>query len=148
MKLKTIKPIFCSANLGVALGIIIHVVTFNAPFATLYSEDVYQGLSVSSKMALALLPNVGMWFGLKVIVSKESSGDGLQWSHVASPVSEYDDLTMLHVWLMLIIDIFLYLIFIWYLDNVKPGKYGVARKWYFFLQVSVIIIYTIDIQQV
>ncbi|KAM9954402.1 hypothetical protein ACTFIW_003943 [Dictyostelium discoideum] len=34
---------------------------------------------------------------------------------------------------MLIFDIFLYILILWYLDNVITGEYGIPKKWYFFL---------------
>ncbi|KAN0018508.1 hypothetical protein ACTFIU_011126 [Dictyostelium citrinum] len=34
---------------------------------------------------------------------------------------------------MLFLDIFIYIIVLWYLDNVVTGEYGIPKKWYFFL---------------
>ena len=30
----------------------------------------------------------------------------------------------------------MFILLLWYLDNVRPGKYGVAQPWYFPLTVS------------
>lgn len=42
-----------------------------------------------------------------------------------------NDLSMGFVYLMLIFDIALYSLLTWYVDNVRPGQYGLARPWYF-----------------
>ncbi len=46
-----------------------------------------------------------------------------------------EPLTMGAIWGMFIADMIIYGAITWYIDAVKPGKYGVARKWYFLFQV-------------
>lgn len=46
-------------------------------------------------------------------------------------------MTMGVVWAMLLADMLIYGIIIWYVDAIFPGKYGVAKKWYFPFQVGV-----------
>ena len=38
------------------------------------------------------------------------------------------------VFIMLIVDIILYGVLIWYIEAVFPGKYGVSKPWYFPVQ--------------
>lgn len=47
-----------------------------------------------------------------------------------------DDLTFAHIIGMLLFDAFLFGLMTWYIDAVFPGKYGVPKPWYFFVQVS------------
>lgn len=40
------------------------------------------------------------------------------------------------VWAMLAVDIIIFTIIAFYVDSIKPGKFGVAQKWYFPFQKS------------
>jgi ATP-binding cassette, subfamily A (ABC1), member 3 len=51
-------------------------------------------------------------------------------------VSPDDDLTLAQIMGMLLFDAFLYGLLAWYIDAVFPGKYGMPKPWYFFMQVS------------
>lgn len=37
---------------------------------------------------------------------------------------------------MLIFDSILYAVLTWYIESVFPGEYGISKKWYFFVLVS------------
>jgi hypothetical protein len=39
------------------------------------------------------------------------------------------------IWGMFVANMIIYGLITWYIDSVKPGKYGVAKKWYFLFQV-------------
>lgn len=43
--------------------------------------------------------------------------------------------------IMLLVDIVLYSIIAWYVDNVNPGPYGRAKPFYFMFQVKVLEIF-------
>lgn len=54
---------------------------------------------------------------------------GIQWSNIAKSSSGgTDDITMLHVFIMLLIDMILYMLFTFYMDRVNPGQYGVRES--------------------
>ncbi|XP_047110492.1 phospholipid-transporting ATPase ABCA1-like isoform X1 [Schistocerca piceifrons] len=81
---------------------------------------------------LCLLPQGGLLRGLIIMWQYELRGDGLQWNTVISPpVGNPEDLTMADVFLMYLLSILLYILITNYMDTVKPGKYGVARSWYY-----------------
>uniref|UniRef100_A0A452TZT2 ATP-binding cassette sub-family A member 3-like n=1 Tax=Ursus maritimus TaxID=29073 RepID=A0A452TZT2_URSMA len=61
---------------------------------------------------------------------------GVQWDNILSPVNPDDDLTFAHIIGMLLFDAFLFGLMTWYIDAVFPGKYGVPKPWYFFVQKS------------
>ena len=44
------------------------------------------------------------------------------------------------VWILLLVDVLIYGFLTWYMDSIKPGPFGVAKKWYFLFQVSFEII--------
>uniref|UniRef100_A0A8C6MKT9 ABC transporter domain-containing protein n=1 Tax=Moschus moschiferus TaxID=68415 RepID=A0A8C6MKT9_MOSMO len=61
---------------------------------------------------------------------------GAKWNNFLSRVSPDDELTLAQIMVMLLFDAFLYGLLTWYIDAVFPGKYGVPKPWYFFMQVS------------
>ena len=46
------------------------------------------------------------------------------------------------VWILLLVDVLIYGFLTWYMDSIKPGPFGVAKKWYFLFQVSFEIVDT------
>ncbi|XP_032184454.1 ATP-binding cassette sub-family A member 3-like isoform X3 [Mustela erminea] len=61
---------------------------------------------------------------------------GVQWDNIQSPVSPDDDLRFVHIMGMLLFDAALFGLMAWYMDAVFPGRYGVPKPWYFFVQKS------------
>ena len=59
------------------------------------------------------------------------SGSGVQWSNIDMPPNIDDDFTILHCVLFLVFDIIFYSIITWYVDEVKPGQYGLLKPLYF-----------------
>ena len=116
-----------------ALGIILQFATW-LPVGAVSSQTYIW--SVSTKMAVCLVPNMGLSFAFMLIIGKEMDTSGMSWSTLGSPISTVDDMTLLHVWTMFFLDFLLYLIVLWYMDNVRPGKYGLAKKFYFPFQVN------------
>ena len=45
-------------------------------------------------------------------------------------------MTLVDIWLCHLISSLVFTSLLWYLDNVRPGKYGVAQPWYFPFSVS------------
>ena len=64
------------------------------------------------------------------------STDGLQWKNLWNRIDTNDPQTMGLYWLMFLVDIFIYAFMMYYVDTIKPGKYGVGRKWYFPFEVN------------
>jgi hypothetical protein len=63
-------------------------------------------------------------------------GEGLDWQNFfTSPSGKKGDMSVGLVWVMFIVDSVLYSIVTWYIDSIMPGKYGVAKPWYFFIMV-------------
>ena len=72
---------------------------------------------------------------LKVLQSLEGTG-GLQWNNLWGRIEPDDPMTMGLYWLMFLVDIAIYAFIMWYIDTIKPGTYGVGRKWYFPFEVQ------------
>ena len=66
---------------------------------------------------------------------QEGRATGVQWSNLFKRSEPSDPLTMGAIWGMFLADMIVYGIITWYIDSINPGKYGVARKWYFLFQV-------------
>lgn len=57
--------------------------------------------------------------------------EGIQWSNIDKSPIPGDETSFSWCCYMMLIDGCIYLVIGWYIRNVKPGKYGVARPWYF-----------------
>ena len=123
------------ANLAVALGIVLHFGTWlPGGFIT---PDSYFAWSLGTKIAISLVPNLGFTFGFIMMWFRETSGSGgMTWANVNKPVISSDNMTLVHVWCCHLISSLVFTVLLWYLDNVRPGKYGVAQPWYFPFTVS------------
>ena len=73
--------------------------------------------------------------GCKVLTVLEANGLGLQWDNVTQDVYETAELSMMDIFGMFMINILMYLVIMWYLEGIMPGKFGVPRKYYFPFQV-------------
>ena len=95
------------------------------------------------------LINVLLWFLLQCLWSPlafaiggtyiaqwELQQYGLQWDNVLTTPIIDDHLAFIGIAMMLIVDMILYLVVAWYIEGVFPGRYGVAKPWYFPLQPS------------
>lgn len=102
---------------------------FMVPYTILNMK--YQELTLSTKMSASLMSNTAMSYGFQLICMFETTGAGLQWDNLFSPVTPDDNITMAHVFLMLIIDSIIYMCIALYVEAIYPGKYGVAKPWHF-----------------
>ena len=53
------------------------------------------------------------------------------FDNIDIPAIEDDQLSFLSIAVILIVDAFLYFLATWYIEGVYPGRYGVAKPWYF-----------------
>jgi hypothetical protein len=64
---------------------------------------------------------------------------GLTWMNLfKAPSGIKGDISVGLVWLMFIVDIIIYSIVTWYISSITPGKYILAKPWYFIFLVSYI----------
>ena len=115
---------------------VVHYLTYIIPSTVIGSDQAFIDLPRGAKWAMGItMPNMGLFMGCKVLTVLEANGLGLQWDNVSQSVYETTKLSMLDIFGMFLIDIVMYLIIMWYLEAIMPGKFGVARKYYFPFQV-------------
>ena len=125
-----------AANLAVALGIVFHFGTWIP--AGLITPENYFKWTAGTKIAISLVPNMGYSFGFMLMWFRERDGSGgMGWHNIGQPINASDNLTLLHIWLCNLISTVIFNLILWYMDNVRPGKYGVAQKLYFPFQVMI-----------
>jgi hypothetical protein len=68
------------------------------------------------------MSDVAFGIGCFYFASHEQSGEGAQWSNVASSPKDGDAYSLLGCILMMLFDSVLYLILTWYIETVFPGE--------------------------
>ncbi|MPC11276.1 ATP-binding cassette sub-family A member 17 [Portunus trituberculatus] len=71
-------------------------------------------------------------------VRDEKKTLGVQWDTIWETGNPRDELTPGAILLMMVLDTFLYLLLVWYVDQISPGKYGVPLPFYFPFQVVIL----------
>ncbi|XP_057605512.1 phospholipid-transporting ATPase ABCA3-like [Hippopotamus amphibius kiboko] len=126
-----ITTFFNKTTLAVSIGGFIYFLVF-FPYTIILS--MYEELSITVKLASCLSPNIAVALGINTLSKMEVKNYGAKWNNFLSPESPDDNFSFAHVMGMLLFDAFLFGLLTWYVDAVFPGKYGVPKPWYFFLQ--------------
>ncbi|CAG9771799.1 unnamed protein product [Ceutorhynchus assimilis] len=110
-------------NMASLIGQLVSIVSFFVPLQLIQANY----FSFSAGMALMLLPQAAIIYGYRAMAFYESGLIGSKWSnfHVAG---DYGGISLLHVFIMLVVDCLIYMLLTFYLDVVNPGKYGVPRS--------------------
>ena len=93
--------------------------------------NYFFSLPLFGTLLLSLLSNSGFSVGITLLSEYEQKQIGIQWYNINSPVNNFADVTVLHVYLMLLLDSIIYFVLAWYLDEVLPKEYGYRRPFYF-----------------
>ncbi|KAG8513504.1 LOW QUALITY PROTEIN: ATP-binding cassette sub-family A member 3 [Galemys pyrenaicus] len=128
-----ISTFFSKTSLAAAVGGFLYILIY-LPY--LIFHNMYAHLTLIEKLFLCLSINVALSFGTDQICKLEIKQYGARWNNFLSPVSPDDSLTLGHIMGMLLLDASLCALMTWYIDAVFPGKYGVPKPWYFFVQRS------------
>ncbi|XP_006153330.1 ATP-binding cassette sub-family A member 3-like [Tupaia chinensis] len=128
-----ITTFFSKASMAIAIGGLLFFLSF---FPYLIVVLRYEVMSLTEKLASCLISIIALGIGSDLICKMELKGLGAKWNNFLSPVSPDDNITLAHVTGMFLFDAFLYCLVTWYVEAVFPGKYGVPKPWYFFLQKS------------
>ncbi|KAG8175444.1 hypothetical protein JTE90_026867 [Oedothorax gibbosus] len=123
-----ISTLFSKANSSAAGSGVIFFLTF-VPYFFLLPR--YNDITLITKAAVCLLPNLAIAMGSVVLTVSEASGTGMQWSNIGTPPTPNDKLSLGIVLVMLVISGIVSLVLTWYIENVLPGEYGVPEVWYF-----------------
>ncbi|KAK6177284.1 hypothetical protein SNE40_015412 [Patella caerulea] len=123
-----ISVFFNKANVGAAAAGILFFATYVPYF---FIANSYQTMTRTEKLAACLLSTQAMSMGAYTIGLYEGTGDGIQWNNIAEPATVDDNFSMLDAILMMLGDTAIYMLIVWYVDNVHPGEFGVPKPFYF-----------------
>ena len=87
-----------------------------------------------------LYPNLGFYYGVQVLQVQEGTGAGCQFSNLFTRTLPDDPITMGVIWILFLANVVIFGFLTWYMDSIKPGPFGVAKKWYFIFQVCSILL--------
>ncbi|XP_024002027.1 phospholipid-transporting ATPase ABCA1-like, partial [Salvelinus sp. IW2-2015] len=122
-----ISVFFSKANLAAACGGLIYFVLY-LPHLLCYAWRDVLGFQV--KISVSLLSCVAFGYGCENFAKYEEQGIGIQWSNIAQN-PEGDRYSFIVSIIMMLIDALIYWLLTWYIENVFPGQYGIAKPWSF-----------------
>eukprot|EP00397_Hematodinium_sp_SG-2012_P000174 GEMP01000174.1.p1 GENE.GEMP01000174.1~~GEMP01000174.1.p1 ORF type:complete len:2794 (+),score=654.50 GEMP01000174.1:281-8662(+) len=105
---------------------------------TLY--DFYEhALPFSSKCGYSLFSSTALGIGSRIISEFELQHTPLDWTTFAGTIplngraggQRDNTFNLAHVMAMLVVDIVLYQLLAWYVEQLFPGTYGVGKRWFF-----------------
>ncbi|XP_041362406.1 phospholipid-transporting ATPase ABCA3-like [Gigantopelta aegis] len=128
-----ISVFFSTANMAAAAGGILFFI-FYIPY--FFIQPRYDTMSWIFKIGASLDFQIAMALGGQVVGMFEGTGAGVQWDNVSKGASVDDDFALLHVFVMLLFDSFVYGLLAFYIEAVFPGEYGVPKPWYFPFKIS------------
>ncbi|XP_030384717.1 ATP-binding cassette sub-family A member 3-like [Scaptodrosophila lebanonensis] len=124
-----VAAFFSKASSSAAILIIVWFISY-MPFT--YALMYYDKLGLAIKLILCFLfSNTALGFGAHIIVAFEQMGEGITWGNIFSSVSVDDNISLLHVIITLVLGSVLYMLICLYVEQIHPGHYGIAKKWYF-----------------
>lgn len=88
-------------------------------------------LSVAIKIALCLFHNTAVSLGIRAILKHEANDQGLTVDSLFKGPSIEDTFAVGFAMVMMIVSAVVYLVIALYVEQIKPGYYGVPRPWYF-----------------
>uniref|UniRef100_A0A914E3J7 ABC transporter domain-containing protein n=1 Tax=Acrobeloides nanus TaxID=290746 RepID=A0A914E3J7_9BILA len=98
------------------------------------SYDSQSQYALGTRLFNCLNPDVAMGLGIQMIAQYETQAKGVHWDNFHKPTSPDQNLTMAHLFVMLIVDGIILVVLTWYVEAVHPGGEGVPQKpWFMFL---------------
>lgn len=119
---------FSKANTASAVAGLIWFLIYS-PYT--FIQQHYDNISLGTKISLSIFSNTAMALGFNVVIRYEGTQEGSQWHNLFKPVTVDDNFHLGYVFIMLLIDSFLYLMIALYVEKIFPGEYGVPEKWNF-----------------
>lgn len=117
---------FSNANQAAAIA---GLVWFSFYLIYLFVRD--SNLQFYQIVLLGLFHNTAMSMGCAQILRYESTGEGSQWANIAQPFSVDSPLSLNAIMLVLMLDAVLYFLIALYVEQIRPGAYGVPKPWNF-----------------
>ncbi|XP_044267018.1 phospholipid-transporting ATPase ABCA1-like [Tribolium madens] len=119
--------IFQKAIIATIVAVIVMLAACMAPNLLLEKNDI---IPQSTKIAMSLLSPSAAFFGLIIMFQFEAKEEGSHWSNLFQSTIP-DDLTVGAVFLILIFDTILYMLFALYFEAIIPGEFSIAKPWNF-----------------
>ncbi|XP_033746448.1 ATP-binding cassette sub-family A member 3-like [Pecten maximus] len=91
----------------------------------------YDTLGKGEKVAISLLNLMAMSFGVTTLTLYEGTGAGAQWSNFYEPATVDDNYSLGDAMGMLLLDSIIYFLVAWYMENIRPGDFGIPKPFYF-----------------
>ncbi|XP_077992844.1 ATP-binding cassette sub-family A member 2-like [Glandiceps talaboti] len=128
-----LSAFFSKAKLAAACSGILYIIICLPFWYILNMENTsYATVSLPVKIFTCLVSQSAHNLGIRYILQHEQQANGLQWSTINTPWPDYSqDITIGNITLFIVLDWFIYMIILWYLEAVYPGTYGVPQPWYF-----------------
>ncbi|VDI72583.1 ATP-binding cassette, subfamily A (ABC1), member 1, partial [Mytilus galloprovincialis] len=123
-----VSALFTRTTLALLTVVIVYFLSY-LPYIVLTSLD-YDMLFWQKTLA-CLSSTTAFGFGAHHLSRYETLMEGIQWSNIDKSPILGDETSFSWCCYMMLIDGCIYLVIGWYIRNVKPGKYGVPRPWYF-----------------
>ncbi|TYZ60146.1 hypothetical protein PybrP1_003113, partial [[Pythium] brassicae (nom. inval.)] len=117
-----VSALFSKSRSGAFMGMILFFVMYSV--STSFSEDTTEG----TKAIASVLSPVALSFGVKVLATLESTGQGVSFDNMSTLNDNYRFTTAL---LALLFDTVLYTVLGLYFEKVVPKEWGTSLKWYF-----------------
>jgi ABC-type multidrug transport system fused ATPase/permease subunit len=125
---------FDKANIAAVVSGILYFVLYLPYTILIQYQDV---ITFWQQFLASLSSTVAFSYGCAIIGSFELENVGLNWQNFyENPYVGQESLTMSDVCLILCLDSVIYMLLAWYIEGVKPGEYGVPRRFYFPIQPS------------
>lgn len=104
----------------------IWVITYIVPYGVKNLSNLGFGIN----LILFLVPNFAMNSGFHSIALYEILGSGVQWNNLFSSANgDVNSVPLGYSMIMLLVDIIVLLLFGFYIDQIRPGRYGLPKPW-------------------
>ncbi|CAF4081664.1 unnamed protein product [Rotaria sordida] len=128
---------YSKAKIAAACSGIIYLLTYVPCTYISIREDFAQDIIPKwAKMLASLFSTRAFGMGVKYIAFYENIGTGIQFDNIQYSPVEDDHFTCFETILFIVLDTCIYLILMWYIENIYPGTYGIPKKWYFPFTIS------------
>lgn len=84
----------------------------------------------------SLSSTVAFGYGCQLLGVYELQSVGVNWKNFYSSPYDSGGLSMNTLCLVMLLDAFIYMLLTWYIENIAPGEFGIARPLYFPFQPS------------
>lgn len=120
-----VSVLFNRAKTASTAGVVLFFVGF-FPFFAVNNKNA----TASAKTFGALLSPTAFGIGASTIATYEAGGLGVRWSNAFEAPNE-QEIPFMQILGTMVLDLFIYLLLTFYLDQVIPQEFGVARPWNF-----------------